>query len=375
MAETVFEYKFDGRKGQFDVGWQQACWYDYKNIHIPIDRLSGIPTHWVFWEAEGQSYDADNQGWNRFKSPEQRMTWADFLPPHEHADLLNDIGQSYNWFHGSNPFHSRLARPTMLHQGQAEMRFQFFADWYKYDNGKVPISQIADPNHARVEMFIIDTGLNEPFDWNTADEGRLRHQQGVLQNILNGAAGQHTDWLVVNPSVGRTVKTRTVNVPRNGLFLCVFGVYSVWAVPEARGRNGLFVHSMGVSQSSGPGVPADPFPGGDQTSTPTAPTHTIDRPGAEGPRAEATSQRGKPRLQYERTFQLIHNSVPDSQAAQIFLSGYRQGKTTGTSADDAGIGDLDVKIVEVHGWPTAERNALVAWFNQHYPGTQVRFMN
>lgn len=367
MAETVFEYKFDGRKGQYDVGWQQAFWYDYKNIHIPIDHANGTPTHWIYWEAEGQSYDADNEGWNRFKSPEQRMTWEDFLPPHEHADLLNDIRQAYNWFHGSNPFHSRLARPTMLRQGQAELRFQFWADWYKYDGGKIPISQIGDPNHARVEMFIIDTGLNEPFNWDTGDDGTLRHQQGVLQGFLNGAAGQPTEWLMVNPSVGRTVKTRSVNVPRDGLYLCVFGVYSVWAVPGNRGRNGLFAHSMSVNQTFGPGTPVEYFPEEGQTPTPST--------GTGRPRGEAAySQRGKPRLQYERTFQLIHGSVPDDQAAQIFLRGYRQGKTTGTSADDAGLGDLDVKIVEVYGWPAAEHNALIAWFNEHYPGTQVRFM-
>ncbi|NJN55249.1 MAG: hypothetical protein HC804_11095 [Anaerolineae bacterium] len=255
MAETVFEYKFDGRKGQYDVGWQQAFWYDYKNIHIPIDHASGTPTHWIFWEAEGQSYDADQEGWNRFKSPEQRMTWEQFLPPHEHADLLNDISQAYNWFHGSNPFHSRLARPTMLRKGQAELRCKFYADWYKFDGGKIPTSQVGDPNHARVEMFILDTGLNEPFNWDTGDDGTIRHQQGILQNTLNGAAGQRPGWLMVNPSVGHTTKTQTVTVPRDGLYLCVFGVYSVWAVPGGRGRNGLFVHSLGTSQSFAPVPP------------------------------------------------------------------------------------------------------------------------
>jgi hypothetical protein len=77
---------------------------------------------------------------------------------------------------------------------------------------------------------------------------------------------------------------------------------------------------------------------------------------------------------YERTFQLIHGSVSDALASQIFLRGFRQGKTTGTSADDAGIGDLDTKIVEVYGWPNAEQNKLLAWFKEHYPGTQVKIM-
>lgn len=372
MAQTVFNYKFDGRKGQFDVGWQQAFWYDYKNIHIPIDHADGTPTHWVFWEAEGQSYDADDQEWNRFKSPEQRMTWDRFLPPEEHATLLNDIGQAYNWFHGSNPFHSRLARPTMLRKGQVDLTFQFFADWYKWEGRKVPINEIGDPNHARVELWIIDTGLNQPFNWDTDDEGVIRSQHSTLQGHLNGLPGPHAQWLIVNPTVGLTVKTKTLNVPRDGLYLCVFGVYSVWAVPGARGRNGLFVHSLGAAQTVGPS-PVDPIPFTDRGIMPVTTTRPTEQP----TRTEATatqSHRGQPRVQYQRTFQLIHSSVPDDQAAQIFLRGYRQGKTTGTSADDAGIGDLEVKIVEVYGWPAGQQGELVAWFNQNYPGTQVKFM-
>lgn len=370
MSQQLFDYLFDGQQGQFDVGWQNAFWYDYKNVHIPIDHANGKPTHWLYWEAEGKSYDADNEGWNRFKSPEQRFTWAKFLPQHEHGDLLNSIGQSYNWFQGNAPFHSRLARPTMLKKGQVELRFELYADWYKWDGRKIPKSEVSDSNGCRLELAIIDTGRNEPFNWDTADEGTLRSQQNTLQNHLNALPGNHTDWLIVNPSLGHTVKTKTIEVPRDGLYLLVFGVYTVWAVPDGKGRNGLFVLSLGAKQKEGAsvtGTVADTFP--TTTSTPVSPpsaTPTSNR--------QMTTHRGAPRVPYERTFQLIHSSVPDAQASQIFLRGFRQGKTTGTSADDAGLGDLDTKIVEVYGWPAAEQSDLLTWFKQHYPGTQVKIM-
>lgn len=372
MSQTLFEYLFDGEEGQYDVGWQNAHWYDYKNIHIPIDHTEGKPTHWLFWEAEGQSYDADNESWNRFKSPEQRMTWAKFLPAHEHADLLNSVGHSYNWFHGNSPFHSRLARPTMLKKGKVTLTFEFYADWYKWDGRKIPKNEVSDSNGCRVELAIVDTGLNEPYNWDTGDEGTLRHQQNVLQGKLNTLPGNHDDWLIVNPSLGHTIKTKTIDVPRDGLYLLVYGVYTVWAVPDGKGRNGLFVLSLGAEQGEGAADLADSvdlFTAPAETTTPT--TAQPERTAA----SITVNSRGTPRIQYERTFQLIHGTVSDDRAAQIFLSGFRQGKTTGTSADDAGIGDLDVKIVEVYGWPTAEQAELLAWFNQHYPGTQVKIMS
>ena len=360
MAQQLFHYLFDGQEGQFDVGWQDAFWYDHKNIHVPIDHASGKPTHWVYWEAEGQSYGADNESWNKFKSPEQRFVWKKFLPEREHADLLNNIGQGYHWFHANSPFHSRLARPALLQQGQVELSFEFFADWYKWDGRKIPKTEVSDSNGCRVELQIIDTGLDEAFNWDMGDDGTLRHQQNILQGHLNKLPGNHDDWLIVKPSLGHTELSKTIEVPRTGLYLLVFGVYTVWAVPDGKGSNGLFVLSLGAAQDS------------DGTAPPTTPP--VEEPVTPEPEPAAASGRGAPRLQYPRTYQLIHNTVTEQQASSIFLNGYRSGKTTGTSADDAGIGDLDVRIVEVHGWPAAEQAELVAWYNTHYPGVQVNFM-
>lgn len=360
MAQQLLNYLFDGQEGQFDVGWKNAFWYDFKNIQIPIDHANGTPTHWLYWEAEGQSYDGDDKDWNRFRSPEQRFVWKKFLPQNEHADLLNDIGQGYHWFHGTTPFHSRLARPTMLQQGQVELSFEFWADWYKWEGHKVPKTEVSDSNGCRVELHIIDTGLDQSFNWDTDDKGTIRQQQSTLQSHLDGLPGNHNEWLIVKPSLGHTVKTKTFDVPRTGLYLLVFGVYTVWAVPDGKGSNGLFVLSAGATQTTATGTPTTSPPTGGQTETP--PTTT-------------TGGQGTPRVQYERTYQLIHSSVSDQEAAQIFLDGYRKGKTTGTSADDAGVGDLNVRIVEVYGWPAANQAELLAWFNTHYPGTQVTIIN
>ena len=364
MAEEIFTYKFAGRKGQRDVGWADASWYDYKNIHVPIDRLDGDVVHWVVWESEEQSYYADDQPWNKFASPEMIIRWGDFLPAHEHDLFLNDIGQTYNWFQGGRPFHSRLARPTMLKKGQVELTFELYADAYRWDGGKKPMSEVSDANGPRMEMHIVDTGLNEQLGWGTDETWNKRHQE-TLKSHLATLPGRHDDWFVANPSLGEHTFTRTLDVPRDGLYLVVFGAMCVWAVPQGSGRNGLWGKSMGAKQVTA----SDSSGAGDFTTMP------IDlRPIAGQTPGGTTGTRGAPRVQYERTFKLIHNSVPENMALSIFKQARAAGQTIGFSPDDAGLGDLDIKIVEVYGWPTAEVNELQQFFATYYPGTQVRFM-
>ncbi|MCL4867966.1 MAG: hypothetical protein KJ063_03270 [Anaerolineae bacterium] len=268
---TIFNYQFAGRQGQFDVGWQHANWYDFKNIHVPIDHLEGKPVHWLYWEATGASYYADNSPWNQFKSPEQIFRWKDHLPAHEHSTLLNSIGQGYNWFHGNSPFHSRLARPTVLSKGQVELTFTFFADWYKWEDGKRPLNEVGDPHHARVEMHLVDTGLNEAPDWAAMDEPEIRAAHQRLGHILAQLPGRHEQWHTVSPTVGPTTVSRQVAVPRDGLYLVVFGAMAVWAIPGGSGRNGLWGHGMQAravvtTPPTPPVVPTPPTP-----PTPPAP--------------------------------------------------------------------------------------------------------
>ncbi len=80
--------------------------------------------------------------------------------------------------------------------------------------------------------------------------------------------------------------------------------------------------------------------------------------------------RGRPRVQYERTYVLL---PPDADAAWALAvvdgTWNRFRYTIGGSADDAGIGDLDVRrviAINPQHWPSD----LQAFFEQYYPGVQ-----
>ena len=90
---------------------------------------------------------------------------------------------------------------------------------------------------------------------------------------------------------------------------------------------------------------------------------TALKPGAKKPR-------GFPRTQYERTYVLIHQSrdIAWPQAAVNALWD-KGGYTIGNSADDAGVGALDVKRVIVVN-PGDWADDLAGWFAWHYPGVE-----
>jgi len=113
--------------------------------------------------------------------------------------------------------------------------------------------------------------------------------------------------------------------------------------------------------------PAKPFvypsPGTPSTgpTTPTGPTEP-----------EEEKERGKPRVQYERTYVLL---PPDADAAwaQAVVQGAWDAKrfTIGSSADDAGIGALDARhviAVNPQNWPGPQ--TLEDFFAKYYPGIE-----
>jgi hypothetical protein len=85
-------------------------------------------------------------------------------------------------------------------------------------------------------------------------------------------------------------------------------------------------------------------------------------------RMSANALRGKPREQYERTYVLL---PPDADAAWaravIEATWDEQRWTVGSSADDAGIGDLDYRVVLAVN-PTLWQDDLGTFFSEHYPG-------
>jgi hypothetical protein len=84
----------------------------------------------------------------------------------------------------------------------------------------------------------------------------------------------------------------------------------------------------------------------------------------------APAHRGRPRVQYERTYVLLPPDADAAWALAVADGTWDQHRyTIGSSADDAGIGDLDVRrviAVNPEGWP----GDLQAFFEEHYPGVE-----
>ncbi len=82
---------------------------------------------------------------------------------------------------------------------------------------------------------------------------------------------------------------------------------------------------------------------------------------------------GGPRTQYKRHVRVYHPSATGLQRRLIYEQAADAQITASPSADDAGIGALDVKIAELIGWPWVEEDIMLDWYAQHYPGTSVFF--
>ncbi|HDQ73142.1 MAG TPA: hypothetical protein ENN19_13780 [Chloroflexi bacterium] len=82
--------------------------------------------------------------------------------------------------------------------------------------------------------------------------------------------------------------------------------------------------------------------------------------------------RGDPREQYQRTYVLLPPGANSAWALAVVDSTWDQERyTIGSSADDAGIGDLNVRrviAVNPENWPTD----LKAFFDEHYPGVEYQ---
>ncbi len=85
---------------------------------------------------------------------------------------------------------------------------------------------------------------------------------------------------------------------------------------------------------------------------------------------EPGPQRGLPRVQYERAYVLLPPGSDEEWAIAAVNGAWDDHRyTVGNSADDAGIGDLDVRrviAVNPDKWPTDLR----AFFEEHYPGVE-----
>jgi hypothetical protein len=84
--------------------------------------------------------------------------------------------------------------------------------------------------------------------------------------------------------------------------------------------------------------------------------------------------RGLPRVQYERTYVLLPPDAGAEWAQAVVAATWETERyTIGSSADDAGIGDLDVRriiAVNPHRWPGAQ--SLRSFYEVYYPGVEYK---
>ena len=93
------------------------------------------------------------------------------------------------------------------------------------------------------------------------------------------------------------------------------------------------------------------------------------------PEPEPPPGRGKPRIQYERTYVLLPPTADYTWAAAVINATWDRNRwTLGGSADDAGVGDLDVRrviVVNPHWWDEGGAQVLFDWFAEFYPGVEL----
>ena len=89
---------------------------------------------------------------------------------------------------------------------------------------------------------------------------------------------------------------------------------------------------------------------------------------------EGEKPRGEPRVQYERTYVLLPPTADAAWARAVVQGAWDEKRyTIGSSADDAGIGDLNVRrviAVNPQEWPGSL--SLADFFKQHYPDVEYR---
>jgi hypothetical protein len=77
---------------------------------------------------------------------------------------------------------------------------------------------------------------------------------------------------------------------------------------------------------------------------------------------------GEPRQNYRRVYVLLPPTASERWALAAMRGSYANRYTVGFSADDAGIGDLEDRLVlavNPHHWPGI---LTASWFKQNYPG-------
>ena len=83
--------------------------------------------------------------------------------------------------------------------------------------------------------------------------------------------------------------------------------------------------------------------------------------------------RGQPRIQYKRKYILLPQAISRKRALEILDLYFDEKCTTGYSADDGGIGDLDEREIVGHDFSFLSAAQHAEFFAQFYPGVKSVF--
>jgi hypothetical protein len=81
---------------------------------------------------------------------------------------------------------------------------------------------------------------------------------------------------------------------------------------------------------------------------------------------------GSAREDYERDFNLLHWTLTDEEAVEIFRKNRRQ--TYGQSWDDAGMSGTSINRIKAHGFPIEKEEPTKNWFKRFYPNADITFV-
>jgi murein DD-endopeptidase MepM/ murein hydrolase activator NlpD len=288
----------------FEEGWYH---------HQGIAEIQ-VPGGWEFWFApEDFTNPVDDAPHSVFRQPEMRVLSTAFLPEHEWEDYIAEGIKCVKIFKAHGAWRAGLYQGVNLMPGTYAVSLQIYGDLYKDYIEEGPGKVWANDPGGRdgtVECSVFSDSAFAAIPAYPVDP----------QSIMPGYRVNY-NWAFSILEEGKYDVQFT--------FMCPFPLMNA----------GLFLDMASVKRVET--IPPDP------------PT-----PG---------SGRGQPREQYARTYVLL---PPDGDTelalAVTALTFPRYRATVGGSADDAGIGNLDVRSVVALN-PDNWQGSLEDFYKEHYP--------
>ncbi len=284
-------------------------WTDIANVQLPVG--------WRYKEWQGANPHGDGQPWNNFHALENRIVWGAFVPENEWGAFLNG---------------ERSARDNKAEPGGFGMHCfaPSGATRFRYT---LPKQTVKRGRTYRIRIWFHG-------DWARVVGGvkttiGLEPDHAQIELAINGMG---LDQFQPVSMIGDNIINRQWTADIDGPVDITWGFLTRFA--NAPHPNGVWVKGVYFEELSETTPPPPPVPG-----------------------------RGEPRVQYRRVYLLIPDGYPKEwQVAAAQAADY----TIGKSADDAGIGNLDNRIilaVNPEAWGAGDDGkGLAGFYERYYPG-------